>query len=79
MIKLTPEETNDLEKIIIPTLSSAHPGTIFYFRDFFAPLSRSGSPRLSRYIYEALQQSAPPLFGLVRLNGTRMRDGVIKL
>lgn len=79
MIVLTPAELQDFKKIVLPAIYRASPGTILQFRNFFAPLSRSASPRISRYIFECLQQRVPPLYGTVRLRGTRMRDGLIKL
>ncbi len=78
MIYLNPEETYDYEKIILPAIYNAQPGSRLYFRDFFSHIGRSASPRLARFLYEEITFRTS-LNGIVRLKGSRMRDGIVRL
>lgn len=77
MIVLNTQERTEYTRIILPHIYRAKPGTVIFFRDFFP--SRTASPRLARYLYEELRRNTSPLRGIVRLNGTRMREGLIRL
>lgn len=77
MITLTLEEQNDYNQFILPAISNAPTGTQWKFRDFFGP--RSASPRLSRYLYEQITGKQGSLRGVLRLNGSRMSEGIVKI
>lgn len=76
MITLSQAEQKDYDQFILPAISNAAPGTKLFFRDFFGP-QRSASPRLSRYLREQIQQGS--LRGILRLNGSRMSEGIVKI
>ena len=77
-ITLNVQESQDYQKIILPAIYHAQPGTLMFFRDFFNPISRTASPRLARFLYEEITYRTS-LNGIVRLKGSRMRDGIVKL
>lgn len=77
MITLSQAEQKDYNQFILPAISNAPTGTQWKFRDFFGPQQRSASPRLASYIFQEIQQGS--LRGILRLNGSRMSEGIVKI